>query len=136
MADRSGFARFQALFDEALQAYQEKTGVNLPTHPLALKLQSCHSTEDITQLLQDQAQTFSDFQEGDRILKSIKAIVSILSPLSTVASLVDASGVVRRRKTPWRFSNPEILFLQFPPAKAIHTGLGILLDVRTVLYFV
>jgi hypothetical protein len=105
MADRSGFARFQALFDEALQAYQQRTGVNLVTHPLALKLQNCHSTEDITQLLQDQAQTFSDFQENDRIVKSIKTIVSILSPLSTVASLVGASGVVRQ-KMPWRFSNP------------------------------
>jgi hypothetical protein len=95
MADRPGFARFQALFEEALQAYQKKTAVNLATHPLALKLQSCHSTEDITQLLQDQAQTFSDFHENDRIIKSIKTIVSILTPLSTIASLVDASGVVR-----------------------------------------
>jgi hypothetical protein len=97
MANQSGFSRFQPLFDTALQAYQEKTGIDLPKHPLALQLESCHSAEDVIKLLHSQAQAFTNFQESDRIIKSIKSIVLIVSPLYAAASLADASGVVCQR---------------------------------------
>jgi hypothetical protein len=87
MADWSGSARFQTLFESALDAYEKKTGVTLAEHPLAVQLQSCHSVEDITTLLHRQAQAFSDFRENDRIMKSIRTTVSILTPLSGAASV-------------------------------------------------
>jgi len=95
MAHQSESARFQALFEHALQAYEEKAGVSLTQHPLAIKLQSCDSVEAITGLLQYQAQAFRDLQGSDKIMKSLKTTVSILSKLSSAASLADAFGLVR-----------------------------------------
>lgn len=97
MAHQSGSARFQALFESALQAYEKKAGVKLAQHPLAIQLQSCHSVESISTLLRGHARAFCDFRENDKITKSIETIVSILTPLSSVAFLADAVGLVRQR---------------------------------------
>jgi len=98
MAHQPQSARFQALFELALQAYEKQAGVCLAQHPLAIKLQNCNSTETITGLFQDQAQAFMDLQRSDKIMKSIKASVSILSKLSSAASLADAFSPVRQRE--------------------------------------
>jgi hypothetical protein len=92
MADQPGSPRFQPLFESALQAYEKTTGVTLAQHPLAQQLQSCHSAQDVITLLQGQVQAFDELRR-DKIIKSIKATVSILTPLS--ASLPDSFGLVR-----------------------------------------
>ena len=79
MAHQSESARFQALFEPALQAYEKTAGVSLAQHPLAIQLQSCDTIEAIIDLLQDQAQAFSYLQGSDRIMKSIKIALSTLS---------------------------------------------------------
>ena len=94
MADQSEFARFQELFESALCVYEEKTGVSLAQHPLSQQLQNCHSAQDIIAILQGQVQAFDEFQR-DKIIRSIKATVLILTPLSAAASLADAFGLVR-----------------------------------------
>ena len=91
MANQSGSVSFQTLLESALLRYEEETGVSLSTHPLALQLQSCNSVEDFNKLLQDKAK---DVRESERITKSMKTIVSILTPLNSVASL-HAVGLVR-----------------------------------------
>ena len=93
MAHQSESARFQALFGPALQAYEKKAGVSLVQHPLAIKLQSCDTAKAITGVFQDQAQAFSDFQGSDKIMKSIKMTVSILSKIASV----NAFGLVRQK---------------------------------------
>jgi len=90
--------RFQALFGPALQAYEKMAGVSLTQHPLAVKLQRCDSIEAITGLLQDQAQAFGHLRGSDKIMKSLKTTVSILSKLSSAASLTDAFGLVRQKR--------------------------------------
>ena len=95
MTHQSEAARFQALFEPALQAYEKQAGVSLTQHPLAIKLQSCDSVEAVSGLLQDQAQAFRDFQGSDKIMKSLGTTVSILSKLSSAVSLADAFGLVR-----------------------------------------
>ena len=97
MAHQSESTRFQVLFESALQAYQKKTGVSLAQHPLAIKLQSCDTVDAITGLLQDQAQAFRDLQGSDKIMKSLKTTVPILSKLSSAASLTDTFGLVRQK---------------------------------------
>ena len=104
MAHQPQSARFQALFEPALQAYEKKAGVSLAQHPLAIKLQNCDSAESITGLFQDQAQAFTDLQRSDKIMKSIKAAVSVLSKLSSAASLADAFGLVRQQELVTRFT--------------------------------
>ena len=97
MADQSRSTRYCALFEAALQDYQKKASVTLASHPLAVQLQSCPSVESTTTVLLDQAQSFREFPGSDRLMESIKSIVSILSRLSTTPSLGDAVGLVSRK---------------------------------------
>ena len=129
-------ARSQTLFEYALQAYEKKAGVSLAQHPCAIKLQNCDSVEAITGLLQDQARAFSDLQGSDKIVQSIKTTVSILSKLSSVASLVDAFGLVCQQELVACFTFLTVFFQTLPPAKAVQACLSILLDVRAVLQFI
>ena len=91
MANQPGPVSFQRLLESALLRYEKKTGVNLSKHPLALQLQSCNSIEDFDNLLQDKAK---DVKQSERITKTMRTIVSILTPLSFVASIPDAVGLV------------------------------------------
>jgi hypothetical protein len=113
MADQSGSAHFQVLFESALQAYEKRTGITLAQHPIAVKLQSCHSIDDITALLQGQAKEFSDFQAKDRITKAIRTTVSILIPLSDATSLADAVGSVRQKSLMVSFSSRTFFFRRY-----------------------
>ena len=98
MTDQLASARFRELLESALQEYEKQPGVILvdKEDSLAIGLQCCHTVDDITTLLQDKTLAFGDFQH-DRILKSIKATVSVLSPVSAVASVADNAGLVRQR---------------------------------------
>jgi len=129
-------ARFQALFEPALKAYEKKAGVSLTQHPLAIKLQNCDSVEAITGLLQHQARDFEDLQGSDKIMKSIKTTASILSKLSSAASLADAFGLVRQQELAACFISLTVFIQTLPPAKAIQACLAILLDVRPILQFI
>jgi len=97
MGDQLGSARFRAIFEHALQAYEKKAGVTLSERPLAVQLQSCHSVESITALLQSRAQAFSEFRGSDRDMKLIKSTVSNLSRVFASASLGGVIDFVRRK---------------------------------------
>ena len=96
MGDQSVWGHFRPPFESALQAYEMKTGVTLSKHPLVLQLQECHTVDSITTVLQDQARNFGDFQQNDRMTKTIKATVSILFTLSATAPLGESMGPVRQ----------------------------------------
>ena len=116
MTDRPGSAQFQAFLERALQAYEKKAGVTLADSDdsLVIGLQRCHSIDGITTLLQDKAQAFNDIRQRDRTFKSIRATVSILTPISAVPSLADHAGMVRPKvlKTCHSFLN---LFTEVTP---------------------
>ena len=94
MTDQPGSARFQALLESALNNYEEKAGATLESS-LAVRLQRCRSIDDITTLLQDKTQAINDFRQRDRIFKSIRTTVSILTPISAVTSVADDTSLVR-----------------------------------------
>jgi hypothetical protein len=97
MGEQPPSAHFQPLLESALQAYEKQTNIALAEHPFVVELQSCHSVQSITAtLFQGQAQAFSNFQESDRIMKSIKATVSTLSTNSATGILGDAFDLVRQ----------------------------------------
>jgi hypothetical protein len=133
MTDQSGFARLEALWQSALQAYDNKTGVALAQHPLALDLQTCRSSDDIATLLQRRTQAFDGFRQRNRMMRTIKTTVSILTPLSHAVSL---AGLVRQKSLMRCLTSLTFFQTSFPPAKAIQVALGILLDVRAVLHFI
>ena len=93
MYDQSGF---RALFESALQTYQQTTGIKLAEHPLAVQFQSCPSTESIIALVEDQVSAFDEFKGKDGIMISIKSTTSILNKLSATISL---GGLVRHKGT-------------------------------------
>jgi len=94
MGDQSGSSRFQVLFESALQDYEKQTGTTLANHPLARQLQTCQSVESTTALLQEQAHAFKEFRESDKIMKSLKSVVSFLSKVSATARLGQHFGLV------------------------------------------
>ena len=110
MTDQSGSARFETIWDSALQAYEEMTGVALAQHPLALDLQTCHSIGNTTNLLQRRARDFDDFRQKDRIMKAIKTTVSILTTLSEAAFLAGAVGLVRQEALMLSFTSLTFFF--------------------------
>ncbi len=132
MADQSGSTSFLALYQSALQAYQKNAGLALPEHPLALQLQSCDSAESMASVLQGQAQAFGGSQGSDRLMTTIESTVSILTRLSSTASLtIDMSLVRQQALMPCSMTDR---FLQpFSPVKALHAALAVLLAVCSVL---
>ena len=138
MTDQPGSARFQALLEAALQAYEKKAGVTLADSEdsLGSRLQSCHSIDGITTLLQDKTQAFDDFQQRDKIFKSIKATVSILTPISALVSVADDVGLVRQDVLKVCLAFLILLQKLFPHTKAIHSTIGILLDVCIIPKFI
>jgi len=104
MSDQSGSSRLRALFVSALEDYEKQTNISLVKHPLAKQLSSCHSVESISSLLQDHARAFSELRGSERILKSIKCIVSFLYKLSATAAFGDNIGLVRQTTLMGAFS--------------------------------
>jgi len=130
MTDQSVSSRLRALFELALEDYEIKTKISLAEHSLAQKLESCHSVGSITTLLQDQARAFGEFQRRDRMMESIGSTVSSLDKLSATAALGGSIGPVRQKVLMKAFHVSDIVLQAFPPAKALQTGLGVLLAVR------
>jgi hypothetical protein len=96
MTDQSRTSRFRAQFESALQSYQRETSITLAEHSLAIQLQSCHSTESIITLIQNEARAFGGLPGSDIIMKSIESAVSILSAISASPSLDEAISLVRQ----------------------------------------
>jgi hypothetical protein len=123
MSDQSEY-HFQALFESALHDYEKQTGIPLANHPLAGQLQNCQSVDSVTTLLQDQARAFSGFRGSDRIMKSLKSVVTTLSRVSATATLAHAVGMVSPRPLIWYgiprlrhlFSSHSHLHMQYIPA--------------------
>jgi hypothetical protein len=76
MANQSGSAHFQVLFESALQGYGKRWASHLPNIPSL-----CNSRVAIESVtgFQGEAYAFSTFQENDRIVKSVKTTVSKLT---------------------------------------------------------
>ena len=126
MSDQSGPSRIRALFELALRDYESTTDIALAKHPLAEKLENCHSVQSTTALLQDQVK---ELRRSDKIMRSIESTVSFLNQLSTISFLSDAISPVRH-KTLTRVSHVADTALKvFPPVTVIQAGLGVLLAV-------
>ena len=114
MAEQSGPTRFRELFESALNAYEKETGVTLANHRLAMELQHCDTIEGITALLQDQEK---DPTKIEKITKSVGTIVSILTPLSSAASLPDAVGLVRQKVLVANFTSLTVSYSRSRPRR-------------------
>jgi fungal STAND N-terminal Goodbye domain len=88
---------FQSVFNAALDEYTKHTGNDLTNHPLSIKVESCRSPGDVLGVLQEQAEVFREFREGNKnLMKVIEPMVNVLCSLSGVFS--DNIGLVRPKR--------------------------------------
>jgi hypothetical protein len=93
----ASFSQFRAVFDAALHQYFQKTGKDIVTDPLTAKLQSCTSPDAILGVLQDQAQAFNEFRNGDgkvQLMRKLTPTLNVLLMLSNGGALGNTIGQV------------------------------------------
>ncbi|KAI9435161.1 hypothetical protein H4582DRAFT_2080077 [Lactarius indigo] len=84
-------------------------GIDLATHPLTDNLRSCGSADDVLKILEDKANEFKDFRDGNRkLLHWLNPVVHVVHTLSAVLGA-------------------SIALVPFEPAKAIFAGVDVLI---------
>ena len=83
---------YQSIFDSALEAYEKKTGKDLTSDPLLHRLETCHSPDDILDILQEHISGFDQFRSSsDGLTKWLNPIVNVLY---TSSSIIGSLGLV------------------------------------------
>ncbi|KAF8267061.1 hypothetical protein EI94DRAFT_1701289 [Lactarius quietus] len=99
-------ASFQAIIDKALAEYREQIGVELDKHPFVDELRGRDSPDDVLKLLEEKANAFKVYRDGNRTL------INWLSPVVQVVHVL--SGVLGEA-------------VPIKPAKAIFVGVDVLI---------
>ncbi|KAH9012657.1 hypothetical protein EDB84DRAFT_930600 [Lactarius hengduanensis] len=108
---------FKLVLDAALTDYINQVGIDLATYPLADSLRSCASPDDVLKLLEDNANKFKDFRDGNRkLLNWLSPLVQTVHTLSTVLGA-------------------SIALVPFEPAKAVFAGVDVLIAVLIPLHY-
>ncbi|KAH8978237.1 hypothetical protein EDB92DRAFT_2119397 [Lactarius akahatsu] len=98
-------SNFRAIFVAALREYEKKTKTDLHTHPLAIQLQSCGSSNDILVVLRDKVNEFDQSKSrNERLASWLGPTINVLYAFSATLG----EGI-------------------FSPAKVISAGVGVLL---------
>jgi len=78
-------SNFQSIFDAALSDYAKQTGIDLATHPSAQTLQNCNDADAILDVLQDKANQFQAYRDGNRkLINCLKPVVQVLHAVSGI----------------------------------------------------
>ena len=78
-------ASFQAILDKALADYCEQIGVELDKHPFIDELRGRDSPDNVLKLLEEKANTFKVYRDGNRKLISwLSPVVKVIHTLSGV----------------------------------------------------
>ena len=76
---------FQLILDTALADYRNQVGTDLATHPLADDLRSRGSPDDVLKVIEDKANEFKEFRDGNRkLLNWLRPVVQVVHALSSV----------------------------------------------------
>ena len=88
---------FQAILDKALVDYGEQTGVELDKHPFIDELRGRDSPDNVLKLLEDKANAFKVFRDGNRkLINWLSPVVRVIHTLSTVTVLGQAVSLTHR----------------------------------------
>ena len=123
---------FHDLFDAALREYNRKTGIDIVTDPLIATLLNCDTSNEVLDVLQEQAHAFSQYQNGDgavQLRRQLKPTVDILLELSSSGVFGKGFGLVRLMKSICFFVDVYHNLQRYLPTKMIFTGIGLLLAV-------
>ncbi|KAI0265429.1 ankyrin repeat-containing domain protein [Gloeopeniophorella convolvens] len=105
-------ASYHSLFTDALENYKRKTGQDPTTHAFATQLSTCASPEEVTSLLQKEAEQLDATHKSrwrTRVFERIAPVIEIIRPLCDTAG--KATGLV------------------FQPGDTIFGSIGILLTI-------
>jgi hypothetical protein len=122
---------FQPILEAAFADYVKQTGIDLAGHPFAARLPTCNSPDDVLKQLEEKANEFKDYREGNRkLIDCLKPVVNVIHTFSGV--LGEAVSLVSRIVSFSLFIFSPVCCYQIPfkPAKAIFVGVDILLAVR------
>jgi|SRR5712671_373713 len=83
-------SNYQLIFDNALKTYKKKTGKDLQSDPLLLRLESCNSPDAVIDILQEQIPTLGTSENNDdRFTQWIIPTVNVLYTFSsTIGSAI------------------------------------------------
>jgi hypothetical protein len=86
---------FQAILDKALADYRVQIGVELDKHPFSNELRGRDSPDHVLKLLEEKANAFKVYREGNRkLINWISPVVQVIHVLSGV--LGEAVGFTNR----------------------------------------
>ncbi|KAF8261176.1 hypothetical protein EI94DRAFT_1705734 [Lactarius quietus] len=98
---------FQSILD-ALDKYEEQTGINLKENPFADKILGCDSPQSVLLLLQENVKLFKEYRDKNRkFIDCLNPVVQFVHAFSDI--LGEAAGLV-----------------PFQPAKLIFVGINVL----------
>ncbi|KAH8977777.1 hypothetical protein EDB86DRAFT_3249450 [Lactarius hatsudake] len=76
---------FPAIIDKALADYRDQIGVELDKHPFADELRGRDSPDDVLKLLEDKANAFKVYRDGNRkLINWLSPVVQVIHTLSSV----------------------------------------------------
>ena len=76
---------FQAIIDKALADYCEQIGVELDKHPFIDELRDRNSPDNVLKLLEDKANAFKVYRDGNRkLIHWLSPVVQVIHTLSNV----------------------------------------------------
>jgi hypothetical protein len=121
------------LIVNALADYANLTGIDLTKNTFAEKIERSNSPEAILELLQEREKAFTEYRQGNRrLIGCLSPGVKVLHAFSGIAG--EAVSLVSVTYQPvnlltWPRQVP------FPPAKAVFTGIDVLLAVSAFKTF-
>lgn len=88
-------ASFQAIFDKALSDYQEQIGVELDKHPFADEIRSRDTPDEVLKLLEDRANIFKEYRDGNRkLITWLNPVVQVILKLAGVPGDSEAVSLI------------------------------------------
>ena len=117
---------FQAILNKALADYDEQIGVELDKHPFADELRGRDSPDEVLMLLEDRANSFKVYRDGNRkLINWLSPVVQVVHMLSSVLGEAVSSTIWSTLLT----VSPSGYQVPFQPAKAIFVGIDVLFTV-------
>jgi len=75
-------AIFLPVFDNALKAYEEKTGKDLSSNPLRHRIETCNSPDDIIIILRQQIPDYKSQSSDDKLTRWLNPTVNVIKAFS------------------------------------------------------
>ncbi len=90
---------FRAILDKALADYRDQIGVELDKHPFVGDLRGHDSPDDVLKLLEDKANSFKVYRDGNRkLINWLKPVVQTIHTLSGLLGEAVAVSLMNRMR--------------------------------------